>query len=58
MMMFEDMGFCGDLDMFSAPLGEGDITTRQTEPEVIVEDDYSDEEIDVDELESFITNYQ
>ncbi|KAG4958882.1 hypothetical protein JHK87_035515 [Glycine soja] len=51
MMMLEDMGFCGDLDMFSAPLGEGDITARQTEPEVIVEDDYSDEEIDVDELE-------
>nr|KYP38936.1 Protein ETHYLENE INSENSITIVE 3 [Cajanus cajan] len=51
MMMFEDMGFCGDLDMFSAPLGEGDITARQTEPEAIVEDDYSDEEIDVDELE-------
>ena len=50
-MMLEDMGFCGDLDMFSAPLGEGDITARQTEPEVIVEDDYSDEEIDVDELE-------
>ncbi|KAK7401134.1 hypothetical protein VNO78_12451 [Psophocarpus tetragonolobus] len=51
MMMFEDMGFCGDLDMYCAPLGEGDITVRQTEPEVIVEDDYSDEEIDVDELE-------
>ncbi|KAL2322239.1 hypothetical protein Fmac_026618 [Flemingia macrophylla] len=51
MMMFEDMGLCGDLDMFSAPHGEGDIAARQTEPEAIVEDDYSDEEIDVDELE-------
>ncbi|KAK4275861.1 hypothetical protein QN277_018875 [Acacia crassicarpa] len=51
MMMFEDMGFCGDLDMYSASLGEGDVVTRQTEPEVAGEDDYSDEEIDVDELE-------
>ncbi|XP_061365819.1 protein ETHYLENE INSENSITIVE 3-like [Gastrolobium bilobum] len=51
MMMFDEMGLCGDLDMLSAPLGEGDIASRQAEPEVIVEDDYSDEEIDVDELE-------
>ncbi|XP_028795136.1 protein ETHYLENE INSENSITIVE 3-like [Neltuma alba] len=51
MMMFEEMGFCGDSDMYSAPTGEGDVVTRQTEPEVAVEDDYSDEEIDVDELE-------
>ncbi|KAF7815481.1 protein ETHYLENE INSENSITIVE 3-like [Senna tora] len=46
------MGFCGDLDMFSASLCEGDIVNRQNEPEAAVEDDYSDEEeIDVDELE-------
>ncbi|KAK7306748.1 hypothetical protein VNO77_44704 [Canavalia gladiata] len=51
MMMFDEMGLCSDLDMISAPLGEGDITARQTEPEAIVEDDYSDDEIDVDELE-------
>lgn len=50
-MMFDDIGLSGDLDMLSGPLGEGDITARQSEPEVIVEDDYSDEEIDVDELE-------
>ncbi|KAK7316619.1 hypothetical protein RJT34_00219 [Clitoria ternatea] len=51
MMMFEEMGLCGELDMISATLGEGDFIARQTEPEVLVEDDYSDEEIDVDELE-------
>ena len=50
-MMFEDMGFCGDLDMLCVSLGEGDIAVRQTEPDPVVEDDYSDEEIDVDELE-------
>ncbi|GMI94288.1 ETHYLENE-INSENSITIVE3 [Hibiscus trionum] len=51
MMMFEDMGICGDMDFFSAPLGEKDVGASQTEPEATVEDDYSDEEIDVDELE-------
>ncbi|XP_020208199.1 ETHYLENE INSENSITIVE 3-like 1 protein [Cajanus cajan] len=50
MMMFDEMG-CNDLDMISAPLGEEDITARQTEPEAIVEDDFSDEEIGMDELE-------
>ncbi|TKY57077.1 ETHYLENE INSENSITIVE 3 [Spatholobus suberectus] len=52
MMIFDDMGFCGDLDMLCGPLGEGDdVALRQTEPDPVVEDDYSDEEIDVDELE-------
>lgn len=51
MMMFDDMGFCGDLDMFCGTLGEGDISVRQNEPDSVVEDDYSDEEMDVDELE-------
>ncbi|GAU21615.1 hypothetical protein TSUD_250980 [Trifolium subterraneum] len=51
MMMFDDMGFCGDLDMFCGTLGEGDISVRQAEPDSVVEDDYSDEEMDVDELE-------
>ncbi|XP_061352012.1 protein ETHYLENE INSENSITIVE 3 [Gastrolobium bilobum] len=50
-MMFDDMGFCGDLDMLCGPLGEEDISARQTEPDAGVDDDYSDEEIDVDELE-------
>lgn len=49
--MFDDMGMCGDLDFFSAPLVEGHVTAHQTEPDVTADDDYSDEEIDVDELE-------
>ncbi|KAE8732658.1 Protein ETHYLENE INSENSITIVE 3 [Hibiscus syriacus] len=51
MMMFEDMGICEDMDFFSAPLGEKDIGASQTEPEATVEDECTDEEIDVDELE-------
>ncbi|XVF68618.1 hypothetical protein PTKIN_Ptkin11bG0016000 [Pterospermum kingtungense] len=51
MMMFDEMGICGDMDFFSASLGEKDVAASQTEPEATVEDDYSDEEIDVDELE-------
>ncbi|PIN04184.1 hypothetical protein CDL12_23282 [Handroanthus impetiginosus] len=53
MMMFEDMGFCGDLDFFScAPIKEADISAPQAAgPEPVMEDDYTDEEIDVDELE-------
>ncbi|KAI9100867.1 hypothetical protein K1719_023991 [Acacia pycnantha] len=55
MMMFEEMGFCGDLDVYSAPpMGEGDVVVaRQAEPEVAVEDDYTDDDEidDVDELE-------
>ncbi|KAF7815480.1 protein ETHYLENE INSENSITIVE 3-like [Senna tora] len=46
-----EMGFGGDLDMLSAPLCEGDVINRQTEPEAVVDDDYSEEETDVDELE-------
>ncbi|OMO91453.1 hypothetical protein COLO4_18362 [Corchorus olitorius] len=38
------------MDFFSAPLGEKDAVASQ-EPEATVEDDYTDEEIDVDELE-------
>ncbi|KAJ6410126.1 hypothetical protein OIU84_009593 [Salix udensis] len=51
MSMFDEMGFCGDMDFFCAPLVEGDVAAPQAEPEANVEDDYSDEEIDVDELE-------
>ncbi|KAK7276586.1 hypothetical protein RIF29_17729 [Crotalaria pallida] len=51
-MMFEDIGFCGDFDMLcGGSLGEGDIAAKQTEPDAVVEDDYSDEELDADELE-------
>nr|ATE62978.1 EIN3-like2 protein [Petunia x hybrida] len=54
MMMFDEMGFCGgDLDFFPAPLKEVETTAPLTEPEPepVVDDDYSDDEIDVDELE-------
>ncbi|KAL3581011.1 hypothetical protein D5086_018846 [Populus alba] len=51
MSMFDEMGFCGDIDFFCAPLVEGDVAAPQAEPEATVDDDYSDEEIDVDELE-------
>ncbi|KAK9279961.1 hypothetical protein L1049_013645 [Liquidambar formosana] len=51
MMMFDEMGFCGDLDFLCAPLMEKDVSAPQAEPETTVEDDYSDEDIDVDELE-------
>lgn len=50
-MMFDDMGPCGDMDFFCAPFSGGDVPAPQTEPEATVEDDYTDEEIDVDELE-------
>ncbi|EEF32182.1 protein ETHYLENE INSENSITIVE 3 [Ricinus communis] len=50
MMMFDEIGFCGDMDFFSSSLGE-DVAAQQAEHEPTVEDDYSDEEIDVDELE-------
>ncbi|GLU11776.1 hypothetical protein SLE2022_284980 [Rubroshorea leprosula] len=51
MMMFDEMGLCSDVDFFPAPLGEKDGPASQNEPEATVEDDYTDEEIDVDELE-------
>ncbi|KAJ9189085.1 hypothetical protein P3X46_000416 [Hevea brasiliensis] len=57
MMMFDEMGFCGDMDFFSAPLGE-DVTAPQADPEPTVEDDYSDEDTDVDELERRMWRYK
>ncbi|KAL1197373.1 Protein ETHYLENE INSENSITIVE 3 [Cardamine amara subsp. amara] len=52
-MMFNEMGMCGNMDFFSSgSLGEVDFCPApQTEPDSIVEDDYTDDEIDVDELE-------
>lgn len=50
-MMFDEMGLCCDMDFISAPLGEGDVAAPPPEAEATVEDDYTDEEIDVDELE-------
>ncbi|XP_060197110.1 protein ETHYLENE INSENSITIVE 3-like [Lycium barbarum] len=51
MMMFEEMGFCGDLDFFPTPLKEVEAAAPQGDPEPLMDDDYSDEEIEVDELE-------
>lgn len=50
MGIFEEMGFCNNLDFFSAPPGEMDVVPER-EPEATIEEDYSDEEMDVDELE-------
>lgn len=50
MGVFEEMSFCGNLDFLSAPMGEGEVEP-EAEQEANVEDDYSDEEMDVDELE-------
>ncbi|KAF8396298.1 hypothetical protein HHK36_017913 [Tetracentron sinense] len=50
MGMFEEMGFCGNLDFLAAPPREGDVAL-DTEPEATVEEDYTDDEMDVDELE-------
>ncbi|XP_010466283.1 PREDICTED: protein ETHYLENE INSENSITIVE 3-like [Camelina sativa] len=54
-MMFNEMGMCGNMDFFSTgSLGEVDfcpLPPPQAEPDSIVEDDYTDDEIDVDELE-------
>lgn len=50
MGIFEEMGFSGNHDFLSAPPGEGDVAP-EAEPDVTAEEDYSDEEMDVDELE-------
>ncbi|OVA03893.1 hypothetical protein BVC80_1321g40 [Macleaya cordata] len=51
MGIFEDMGFNGNLEFLSSvPPVEVDFAP-ETEPEATVEEDYSDEEMDVDELE-------
>ncbi|KAJ8756294.1 hypothetical protein K2173_025106 [Erythroxylum novogranatense] len=50
MGIFEEMGFCGNFDMISAPFGEGDVASEHEQCPTI-EEDYSDEEMDVDELE-------
>ncbi|KAF6146500.1 hypothetical protein GIB67_037800 [Kingdonia uniflora] len=44
------MGFSGSLDFLSVPPSELDFP-KENEPEATVEEDYSDEEMDVDELE-------
>ncbi|XP_058787334.1 protein ETHYLENE INSENSITIVE 3-like [Vicia villosa] len=58
MMMFDEMGLSGDMDVFSGPLVEGDVTARQTEPGVMIGEDYSDDEMDIDELEKRMWKYK
>ncbi|CAN4111341.1 unnamed protein product [Withania somnifera] len=51
---FEDMGFSGNFEFMSDPLGCGGDVAQEVEHKpagVIEEEDYSDEEMDVDELE-------
>ncbi|XP_057980778.1 ETHYLENE INSENSITIVE 3-like 1 protein [Malania oleifera] len=50
MGIFEEMGFGGNLDFLSAPPRPGEAPS-ENEPEATAEEDYSDEEMDVDELE-------
>ncbi|CAK9143050.1 unnamed protein product [Ilex paraguariensis] len=50
MGIFEEMGFCGNFEFISAPTGEGDVAP-EADPEASMEEDFSDEEVDVDELE-------
>uniref|UniRef100_A0A7N0U441 Ethylene insensitive 3-like DNA-binding domain-containing protein n=1 Tax=Kalanchoe fedtschenkoi TaxID=63787 RepID=A0A7N0U441_KALFE len=50
MSVFEEMSFCGNLDFFSAQPTEISVSP-EIEPEATVEEDYTDDELDVDELE-------
>ncbi|KAI3965836.1 hypothetical protein MKX01_010793 [Papaver californicum] len=50
MMMFEDPAFDGNLDSKFVVLTEREMPL-ENEPDATVKDDYSDEEVDVDELE-------
>ncbi|KAI4340498.1 hypothetical protein MLD38_025327 [Melastoma candidum] len=58
-MMFDEIGMCGDLDFLTASLGDNRAVSAaaaaagvvESEVTVAVEDDYSDDDIDVDELE-------
>lgn len=52
--MFDEMGICGNFDQFISvnPFMDGDLTAFRPEPVAgAVEDEYTDEEIDVDELQ-------
>ncbi|CAN8270328.1 unnamed protein product [Cochlearia groenlandica] len=51
-MMFNEMGMCGNMDFFtSGSLCEFDLSPAASKPDSIVEEEYTDDEIDVDELE-------
>ncbi|KAK6163116.1 hypothetical protein DH2020_002957 [Rehmannia glutinosa] len=51
MGVFEDMGFCDNLDFLSGPPEEVEVSP-EVEPVGQVDEVYSDDEVDVDELES------
>ena len=52
MITFGEMGICsGDVEFLSAPLLDKDTMATHVESEAVLVDDYSDEEVDVDELE-------
>lgn len=51
MHIFEEMGFCEQLNVFCAQSAQGDIACILNDTPTAVDDDFSDEEIDVDELE-------
>ncbi|CAM8897911.1 unnamed protein product [Rhodiola kirilowii] len=52
MMMFDELGYCGDVNFVCAPRAERVEPMQQNEPDgAAYEDDYSDEELDLDELE-------
>lgn len=53
MGIFDEMGYSGNFDFLAAPpppLGDGEIAI-EGEPEATVEEDYSDDELDVEQLE-------
>ncbi|KAL0397364.1 UNVERIFIED_CONTAM: protein ETHYLENE INSENSITIVE 3 [Sesamum calycinum] len=50
MDIFDELGFCDHLDFLSGPAGEVEVSP-DVEPVGQVDEDYSDEEMDVDELE-------
>jgi ethylene-insensitive protein 3 len=51
MGIFEEMGLCGNLEFLSGSLGEEEEGAPEHEQGAAAEEDYSDEEMDVDELE-------
>nr|XP_028961062.1 ETHYLENE INSENSITIVE 3-like 1 protein isoform X2 [Malus domestica] len=57
MEIFEELGLSGDLDFLSAPLEE-DEAAPEHDPEATVEEDSSDEELGVDELEKRVWKYR
>lgn len=60
-MMFDElgMGICGsNLEFMSVPFMEGDMPVSQPEPVAAVDDEYTDDEMDVDELQRRMWRYK